>query len=280
MNSKPLISVIVAVYNGAETLQRCIDSVVNQTYPHAELIIVDGGSTDGTVDIIKSNEASITYWESKPDHGIYHAWNKALEHVHGDWICFLGADDYFWSSGVLEQMAPHLAKAYPPCRVVYGQVALVNKKDEVLYHAGEPWANIKKKFRQVMALPHQGVMHHISLFETHGKFDEHFQIAGDYELLLRELQDHDAMFVPEVVMTGMQLGGVSSDPSNSLLFLAEIRQVHQKLPGDVNGWWWRIAYIKVHLRLLLWRVLGEAFTRWLLDAARGCMGKPRHWTRT
>jgi glycosyltransferase involved in cell wall biosynthesis len=86
MTSKPLISVIVAVYNGAKTLQRCIDSVSDQTYPNKELIIIDGGSTDGTIEIIRSNQDQITYWQSEPDNGIYHAWNKALDHASGDGI--------------------------------------------------------------------------------------------------------------------------------------------------------------------------------------------------
>lgn len=81
MNRKPLISVIVAVYNGEKTLQHCIDSVSNQAYPHKELIIIDGGSTDGTVDILRADNDKIAYWESEPDKGIYHAWNKALDHV-------------------------------------------------------------------------------------------------------------------------------------------------------------------------------------------------------
>ena len=91
----PLISIIVAVYNGEKTLQRCIDSVFSQTYPHKELIIIDGGSTDGTVDILQTNNDKITYWKSEPDNGIYQAWNKALDHAKSDWICFLGSDDYF-----------------------------------------------------------------------------------------------------------------------------------------------------------------------------------------
>ncbi|TFG43676.1 MAG: glycosyltransferase [Bacteroidia bacterium] len=70
MTSKHSISVIVAVYNGAKTLQRCIDSVSGQTYPNKDLIIIDGGSTDGTVKIIKYNQDNITYWQSEPDNGI------------------------------------------------------------------------------------------------------------------------------------------------------------------------------------------------------------------
>ncbi len=275
----PLISVIVAVYNGAETLQRCIDSVVNQTYPHVELIVMDGASTDGSVDILKAKDLVIACWESEQDRGIYHAWNKALRHVNGDWICFLGADDYFWSSDALEKMVGHLKHAEPPYRVVYGQVALVNKKDEILCYVGESWKDVKEKFRHVMALPHQGIMHHISLFETHGVFDEGYMIAGDYELLLRELQYHDALFVSEVIMVGMRQGGVSSDPSRSLLLLIEIRRAQKKLMERVSGWQWWVAYIKVRLRLLLWRMLGELLARKVLDAARLSVGKSRYWTR-
>jgi glycosyltransferase involved in cell wall biosynthesis len=92
-----MISVIVAVFNGAKTLQQCIDSVAGQTYPHKELIVIDGGSIDGTREILEGDATKLAYWVSEPDRGIYHAWNKALARARGDWICFLGADDYLWS---------------------------------------------------------------------------------------------------------------------------------------------------------------------------------------
>jgi len=98
----------VAVLNGAEKLQRCIDSVTNQTHPYKELIIIDGGSTDGTVDILMANDEKIAYWESKPDRGIYHALNKGLVKTRGTWICFLGAEDPFASDSTLETIALHL----------------------------------------------------------------------------------------------------------------------------------------------------------------------------
>ena len=88
------ISTVVAVRNGARTLQRCIDSVRNQAYPHKELIIVDGKSTDGTVEILSCNANAISWWISEPDIGTYAAWNKAMLHVKGEWICFLGVDNY------------------------------------------------------------------------------------------------------------------------------------------------------------------------------------------
>jgi glycosyltransferase involved in cell wall biosynthesis len=117
-DGNPLFTIIVAVLNNKEFLERCIESVNNQTYPHKELIIIDGGSTDGTVDILKDNDDRIAYWESKTDCGIYHAWNKALDHAHGECICFAGADDYFYNLQTLENIVPHL-----PANVIIRAIA-------------------------------------------------------------------------------------------------------------------------------------------------------------
>ena len=280
-DSRPVkFTVIIAVYNGADSLQRCLDSVFVQTWPFVEVVVMDGGSTDGTVEILQRNDRRIAYWESAPDRGIYHAWNKALEHASGDWICFLGADDYFWQEDVLERLAPHLRDACPPCRVVYGRVALLNAKGEVVHLAGEPWERVRRKFRSLMALPHQGVMHHRSLFEAHGGFDECYRIVGDYELLLRELRNGEAVFVPDVIVTGMRLGGVSNDPGQSMLLLGEVRRAHRKLLGGRSGWRWWLAWGRVVVRNLLWRLLGEQRARKALDIARRGMGQSRYWTRS
>src|SRR5262245_53834223 len=157
------ISVIVAVYNGAATLRQCIDSVANQTYPNRELIVIDGGSTDGTVQILEENASKLTYWESSPDRGIYDAWNKGLDRARGDWICFLGADDYLWSDTVMERIEPHL-RAAAPARVVYGRVAVVNKASEVSRYDGIPWEEARRAFEHTMTIPHPGLLHHRVLF--------------------------------------------------------------------------------------------------------------------
>ena len=279
-NSTPLISVVVAVYNGKATLQQCLDSVTQQTYSHVELIVIDGGSTDGTVDLIRANAQKIAYWISEPDRGIYNAWNKALAQAKGDWICFLGADDYLWNAQVIERMAEQLVLVPPDIRVAYGQIMLLNNNDSELYAVGEPWAKVKSRFRQLMCVPHPAVMHRRSLFEDHGNFDETFRIAGDYELLLRELKTSDALFIDGIVMTAMRQGGVSTDPANTLLGLREVRsaQIKNELPWP--GFGWRLALLRTYIRLFLWRLLGEKQARKMLDVGRHLMGLPAHWTKT
>ena len=93
MNTPPLITIITVAYNAVKDIENTILSVLNQTYPNIEYIIIDGGSTDGTLDIIKKYEDKISYWVSEPDKGIYDAMNKGILKATGDYLFFLGADD-------------------------------------------------------------------------------------------------------------------------------------------------------------------------------------------
>ena len=257
--SQPLITIIIAVFNGAKTLQQCIDSVAQQSYSNKQLIIIDGGSTDGTVDLLQANDQSISYWISESDSGIYNAWNKGLLHANGEWICFLGADDYFWDSLVLERMSTSLLMAPSTIRVVYGQIMLLNNDGVSLYKIGKPWLKVKSRFKHIMCIPHPGLMHRYSLFEQHGQFDESFRIAGDYELLLRELQTGNAIFIPNLITIGMREGGVSSDPDNTLRAMQEIR-LAQRINGQkLPGWLWVLAMMKVFISHLL-RMLQEKYS--------------------
>lgn len=250
----PLITIIVAVRNGEATIQRCIDSVSQQTYTNRELIVIDGASIDATVDIIRQNSSYISYWESKKDKGVYHAWNKALNHVKGDWICFLGADDFFWNEHCLTRIYPFLNDASPKTRVVYGKVNVVSSSGAVLYSIGGPWPDMKKKFLQINCLPHPGLMHHHSIFKEHGRFDDSFLIAGDYELLLRELLINDARFVP-LSMVGMQHGGLSTLADNSIKGLKEMRRALRMHNIQYPSVHWSLGISKALMMYALSRIL-------------------------
>jgi glycosyltransferase involved in cell wall biosynthesis len=280
IENTPLISVIIAIYNGKATLQQCLDSVTQQTYGNVELIVVDGGSTDGTVDLIAANSQKLAYWISEQDRGIYNAWNKALAQAKGDWICFLGADDFLWDEQVLARMVAQLILIPPNIRVAYGQIMLLNNEGDTLYPVGEPWSKVKERFKQAMCIPHPAVMHRRSLFMQNGDFDESFRIAGDYELLLRELKVNDAFFVRGVLMTGMRQGGVSSDPVNTLLGLREVRAAQRNNGQRWPGFVWLTALARSYTRSLLWRLAGEKTARKLLDVGRRLMGLPAYWTKT
>lgn len=278
---RPLISVIVAVYNGRATLQQCIDSVASQTLQDVELIVVDGGSTDGTVDLLISSASKLSYWISEPDKGIYNAWNKALRHANGEWICFLGADDYLWSNDALARMAGVLKTLPSGTQIAYGQVMLLGVDDAPLYAVGEPYSLKPGQQADVMGLPpHPGLMHRRAVFEVRGGFDESFRIAGDTELLLRELQCGSARFVPGVIVAGMRQGGISSKPANVLKSLRELRRVQRKHGIRWPGVALTLARLRASVRWILWSVMGERITRRALDFGRKLLGKPPYWTRT
>lgn len=99
-NQSPLISIITVVYNGSKTLEQTIQSVINQSYNNIEYIIIDGGSTDGTIDIIKKYEKKISFWISEPDKGLYDAMNKGISHAKGEVIGMINSDDWYEPNAV------------------------------------------------------------------------------------------------------------------------------------------------------------------------------------
>ena len=275
----PFITIIVALLNRSRTFQRCLDSITGQTYSGWELIVQDGGSTDGSVEILKANAHRIAYWESGPDKGPSDAVNKAIRRARGEWIYILGSDDYLWDNSVLDRLVPHLSHAYPPCRVVYGRLAFVRDDGQVLEYSGEPWEQCKRQFIQGRTLPGQAVISHRSVFEVHGLFDPSFSVGGDYEMLLRELRKGDALFVPDVIVAGFQFGGESSVPKNSLLVLSDVRRAQRKNGIRFPSVLWIGWLLKVYLRIALWRLLGAERAKRVLDWGRALWGKGPFWTR-
>jgi glycosyltransferase involved in cell wall biosynthesis len=207
----PKISIVVAVLNGEKYLDRCLLSVITQVWSNKELIVIDGGSTDRSLEIINARSSEINYWESSTDGGIYQAWTKALKHLDGDWICFLGSDDYFFSNDVLNRLTPSLKLATDrDIRLVYGRIASIKKNGEIISYLGEPWDKHTSLKNHEMP-PHPGMMHHKNIFKEHGCFNESFQIAADYELLLRELKVREGYFVSNLTVAAVQYGGISSN---------------------------------------------------------------------
>lgn len=271
----PTISIIIATFNAAGTLQRCLDSIRAQTAPDVELIVMDGGSSDGTVAMLESNADLISFWRSEPDKGIFNAWNKGLTHASGEWICFLGADDYLYEPRSLEKMLPHLEEAdRRGISIVYSRLAVVSEAGEEKEVLGEDWSRLKKLFLHEMCLPHPGLMQHRRLFETHGNFDESFKLAGDYEFLLRELKSREALFVPDVITAAWTFGGVSSNPRNLDILFAEVKKAR-----ELNGvrsfprLWSPLR--RAHVRRWLMKLLSESQVKAIAKAYRKLVGKEK-----
>lgn len=223
-----------------------MDSVVAQSGVDVELIIMDGGSTDGTVEALKANSDRIAYWESKSDRGIYHAWNKALDIARGEWVCFLGADDYFATKDSLSTM---MAEAKPGVDLVFGRAALTDNEDRVLRKIGTTWNWSRMKRCQVVA--HPGALHRRTLFSNYGYFNENYEVAGDYEFFLRVGGGVAASYVDEVVVF-IEDGGVSM--LRPRLALKENRQIQAVHPEIGLGRAWA-NYSVAMLKATLYRIL-------------------------
>ncbi|CAN5671982.1 glycosyltransferase family 2 protein [soil metagenome] len=261
----PHVAVVVAVRNAAATIGRCMESVLEQDHPGVQLIVMDGASTDGTRVVIARHAERIHHWESEPDRGVYHAWNKALDHVTAEWVCFLGADDRLVGPEALGRMASALAEAARDggVRVVYGSVNVVDGEGSTLRTLGLPWEDAGPRFRLEMSLPNPATFYHRVLFDAHGRFDESFRIAGDYEFLLRELLDHQAVFVPDVTVVEMGSGGLSDSPRT---MARHVRETHRAryMHGLAGTPDWRSFDV---LRAVAHARLSQAFGRRAADRA-------------
>ena len=174
--NNPYFSIIIATFNAEKSIARCLNSLLEQRFKKKEILIQDGGSIDRTKQIIASYREDIAYFESQPDNGIYDAWNRALPHATGEWICFLGADDMFAGQDVLVNYSRFLKGRDPKTKVVYGKNHIINSKGDLLYTIGRPWKELRSRFYKTRCcLPHQGLMHHRTVFDDIGVFDDSFQ---------------------------------------------------------------------------------------------------------
>jgi glycosyltransferase involved in cell wall biosynthesis len=245
------VSIITAVYNAAPTLEECILSVQNQSYRDVEHILIDGGSTDGSVEILQRHSSLLAYWVSEPDNGVFDAWNKGLSMATGEWIAFLGADDVL--------LPDALSKYLTVCggtdaQYVCSLVRFIRPglPDKIV---GRPWS--WPAFQRKMTTAHVGSLHRFGLFEKYGNYDTDYKIAGDYELLLRAGKDLNSIFMGEVT-AAMLAGGVS----DTFAALTEIRRAKTHTGGRNRLWaFWELWVERLKLTV---RRIETAFASFVL----------------
>ena len=181
------ISIITVVYNAAATIEQTILSVVKQDYSNIEYIIVDGGSTDGTLDIVKKYEEKIALWLSEPDYGIYDAMNKGLTYATGDYIYYLGADDCLLAPTSISQVVSFL-QDNPEVDVLCASVMMVDSvyRIEKVYSSNFSEADVLSGYNT----PHQGMFVRREILQKY-RFDTSYHIAADYKNFLKFYLDQN-----------------------------------------------------------------------------------------
>ena len=204
------ISIITIVYNNSECIEDCINSVLKQTYPNVEYIIIDGGSKDNTVEIINKYKDKISYFISEKDNGLYDALNKGIEAATGDIIGILHSDDLFFNNDTLSNIVSAFEKS--KADLVYAKGQYVERSNTNLVKRIYPSKPFRKRYLYFGWIPlHTTIYVKKEIFDNYGKYQTNYKIASDYEISLRWFFNDKIkkIFLNDWVVK-MRLGGKST----------------------------------------------------------------------
>ncbi len=217
MPDKPKISIVTICKNAQNSIERTVRSVVSQTYPELEYIVVDGASTDKTLERVRLYRDHIAKLISEPDDGIYDAMNKGVRAAGGDYLAFINAGDYLFEPHVVENVVQTIQQSGLQDFDVLSADLLVY---DPVHSTGSIWAASKRTrlSMYVGSLPHPSTFHKKSAFEKNGLFDTSFKIAGDYEWFVRAFEKNHLSFARINMLAAVFINdGVSTSPKWQML---------------------------------------------------------------
>jgi len=202
---KPVVSVITIVFNSEDLIERTINNVLSQSYPNIEYIIIDGGSTDKTIDIINKYSKKIAYWQSEPDKGLYDAMNKGLENASGDYVWYINSGDLIYSENTVTKILGNL-DVLPD--ILYGETKIVdqNYQEIGLRRLKTPEKLSWKSFKNGMMVCHQSILVKRNIAEN---YDLKYKRSADYDWVLKALRKTDKIRNTGQILSQFLDGGVS-----------------------------------------------------------------------
>jgi len=212
--NKPLISIITVTYNAQEHLEQTMQSVFAQTYPNIEYIIIDGGSKDRTIDIIKKQEAKLSLWISEKDEGIYDAMNKGIRKAKGELIGMINAGDYYEPDAVELVVAAYIENQNTG--IFHGNINLLNP-DGSFFKLKKPNTNLSELYEGI-SLFHPTFFVTNTVYKEQGLYDTTFKISADFDFALRCYLAKIPFFYIDKLIAGFRLGGFSSQNSNNGIY--------------------------------------------------------------
>jgi glycosyltransferase involved in cell wall biosynthesis len=221
---KPLVTVVTVVRNGKEHIERTIQSVLDQTYENIQYVIIDGASTDGTIDIIRKYDHAIAYWVSEPDTGIYDAMNKGIDLSAGDWINFMNSGDRFYENSTVQKVIEN----HP------GDADLIYGHHQMIYDPGFSKLQEAKEMKNLwkgMVFCHQSVFVKRALMKMY-KFNIRNKIAADFELLYALYINKYVFYNSDIVISAITAEGFSG--TNTIATIKDQWQAVHKFTNNLR----------------------------------------------
>jgi glycosyltransferase involved in cell wall biosynthesis len=242
MNRK--LSIITINYNNLKGLKRTVGSVINQTWKEFEYIVIDGGSTDGSLAFIQSQSANIHYWVSEPDKGIYNAMNKGIAKATGEYLLFLNSGDHFYSDMALQENIKSLV-SYD---LIYFNIEVIGVKPAEIISYPEI---LRFSDMYFSALCHQGTFIKKELFDLVGLYDEDLKIVSDWKFMILALYKYDCTYIKinETIST-YYLDGISSQMDFSEERKQVLNKYFNEYVSDYNELFNKRKELKIHQNYL------------------------------
>ncbi|MBJ6119794.1 glycosyltransferase [Pontibacter sp. BT310] len=214
----PKLSIITINYNNKKGLLKTVKSVIKQEFNDCEYIIIDGGSTDGSIDIIKEYSNLISYWVSEHDRGIYHAMNKGIVRASGEYILFLNSGDFLVSDILSSLKFADLKED-----IIYFNLEFLERNGS---HIQVYPSTLSFRYLSTYSLPHQGALIKMDLFKKYGYYNENYSIVSDWSFFLITIAKHNATYKHiNITFASVEREGISCDPQNNEMINLERQQV-------------------------------------------------------
>lgn len=247
MINKPLVSIITPSFNQGRYLEETIQSVLNQDYPNIEYIIIDGGSSDESLEIIRKYANSLADWVSEQDEGQTDAINKGFSRANGEILAWINSDDTYLPNAVSE--AVDFLNTHPEAGMVYGDANLIDETGNIIGKFPARQTNYKRLRRGSVHIPQQAAFFRAALWQEVGPLDPGFYFAMDYDLWVRIAKRSPVHYHPRL-WANFRLHGTAKSVASDDRCWAEMLQVHQREGG---GWFsWIVIKSKIRQLFYAW----------------------------